>query len=150
MSKEIKLDPTFVVVDERLLSKEIKLETTFLGGANPLQKPPVFIECGSANSFELSPRFANLAIRGSRVGEKNLILTLNDVFSCLSQRKYFTIILIKSIKSIECLSLQYFFRSMSLLMSRASYERQCQILFRKLQTVSKLFTFVFKSVLDFR
>merc|ERR1719222_738385 len=37
-----------------------------LGGANPLQKPPVFIECGSANSFELSPRFANLAIRGSR------------------------------------------------------------------------------------
>merc|ERR1712032_324384 len=36
------------------------------GGANPLQKPPVFIECGSANSFELSPRFANLAIRGSR------------------------------------------------------------------------------------
>merc|ERR1719234_1289087 len=36
------------------------------GGAHPLQKPPVFIECGSANSFELSPRFANLAIRGSR------------------------------------------------------------------------------------
>ena len=27
---------------------------------------PVFIECGSANSFELSPRFANMAIRGSR------------------------------------------------------------------------------------
>ena len=24
---------------------------------------PVFIECGSANSFELSPRFANMAIR---------------------------------------------------------------------------------------
>ena len=37
------------------------------GGPNPLQKPPVFIECGSANSFELSPRFANLSIRGSRV-----------------------------------------------------------------------------------
>merc|ERR1719323_1126074 len=36
------------------------------GGPNPLQKPPVFIECGSANSFELSPRFANLSIRGSR------------------------------------------------------------------------------------
>ena len=34
-----------------------------------MQKPPVFIECGSANSFELSPRFANMGIRGSRVSE---------------------------------------------------------------------------------
>merc|ERR1719232_2157633 len=43
--------------------------------SDPVQMPdrnpvhgakPVFIECGSANSFELSPRFANLSIRGSR------------------------------------------------------------------------------------
>ena len=51
-----------------LLSRKIR--DHILGGANPLQKPPVFIECGSANSFELSPRFANLAIRGSRVGSR--------------------------------------------------------------------------------
>jgi len=37
-------------------------------GGSPTQrdKRPVFIECGSANSFELSPRFANLTIRNSR------------------------------------------------------------------------------------
>ena len=38
-----------------------------------MQKPPVFIECGSANSFELSPRFANLSIRGSRVRTQDCI-----------------------------------------------------------------------------
>jgi hypothetical protein len=46
------------------------------GGNNPLQKPPVFIECGSANSFELSPRFANLSIRSSRVSLR-LLLSLS-------------------------------------------------------------------------
>ena len=58
----------------KALSRQImtKQDPSFSGGANPLQKPPVFIECGSANSFELSPRFANLAIRGSRVGERAL------------------------------------------------------------------------------
>jgi len=36
-------------------------------GNNPFHgHKPVFIECGSANSFELSPRFANMSIRGSR------------------------------------------------------------------------------------
>merc|ERR1719422_2624953 len=36
-------------------------------GNNPFHgNKPVFIECGSANSFELSPRFANMSIRGSR------------------------------------------------------------------------------------
>ena len=28
-----------------------------------MKQKPVFIECGSANSFELSPRFANAAVR---------------------------------------------------------------------------------------
>ena len=51
------------------------------GGANPLQKPPVFIECGSANSFELSPRFANLAIRGSRVGKMSHIVFFFKYFT---------------------------------------------------------------------
>jgi len=50
--------------------------TTRPSQSEPMQMPgrsqmnssnkPVFIECGSANSFELSPRFANMSIRGSR------------------------------------------------------------------------------------
>merc|ERR1712227_375859 len=40
---------------------------------------PVFIVCGSANSFELSPRFANLSIRGSRE-----TVSLDEEFFCLS------------------------------------------------------------------
>jgi len=38
---------------------------TMPGGGITKQKP-VYIECGSANSFELSPRFANAAVRGSQ------------------------------------------------------------------------------------
>ena len=35
-----------------------------VSGNNPFHgHKPVFIECGSANSFELSPRFANMSIR---------------------------------------------------------------------------------------
>lgn len=57
------------------------------GGNNPLQKPPVFIECGSANSFELSPRFANLAIRGSREHVSlDLEIELRDAMSDTVQK----------------------------------------------------------------
>ena len=35
-------------------------------GASAAHQMPVLIECGSASSFELSPRFANLSIRGSQ------------------------------------------------------------------------------------
>lgn len=48
---------------------------------------PVLIECGSASSFELSPRFANLSIRGSREHvhidlENELKEAMTEVKSC--------------------------------------------------------------------
>ena len=59
------------------------------GGPNPLQKPPVFIECGSANSFELSPRFANLSIRGSRVRTQfHLCISLRYHYIIVQQMIY--------------------------------------------------------------
>ena len=46
-------------------SVEKQNQTVFIADRNPVHggAKPVFIECGSANSFELSPRFANLSIR---------------------------------------------------------------------------------------
>ena len=122
----------------------------FSGGANPLQKPPVFIECGSANSFELSPRFANLAIRGSRVGN---ISHIN--FSHISPNLYL------STQYNVCLSFDqqqsqrshlifhhyvfFFFRSMCLLMLRVNSAKRCRIRFRKLLTVRNVLPFPARS-----
>jgi len=53
-------------MDVTVTTRPKQSEPMMMPGGNSVQKPPVFIECGSANSFELSPRFANLNIRGSR------------------------------------------------------------------------------------
>ena len=52
----------FMKIPKRLNQDKSNL---YIADRNPVHggAKPVFIECGSANSFELSPRFANLSIR---------------------------------------------------------------------------------------
>lgn len=55
------LDVTVTTRQQHSEPMQMPGRNQFHGGSKP-----VFIECGSANSFELSPRFANMSIRGSR------------------------------------------------------------------------------------
>ena len=95
-----------------------------------MQKPPVFIECGSANSFELSPRFANMGIRGSRVSEKFFGQLKAKVIMMLCYHSQSVVWLILRISSLMPR------RSMCPLMWRVSFGRPCLTRCRRRRRVS--------------